>query len=172
MTLSELEKCIFLYGKEIYSFCMQMTENRIEADELYQDTFLTAVEQLEKLDADANPKSYLLSVAIWLWKNRKRKFAWRKRIAPIVHLTDEKKNVSEDRGNPPEDQILLREQRQMIRQEVNRLEEKYRLPICLYYMEELSLKEISEILEIPEGTVKSRLYTARKILCDKLSFFK
>ena len=73
MTISELESLIHSSGKDIYSFCEQLTRSRIEAEELYQDIFLQAVQKLDKIDIDNNPKSYLLSMAVMLWKNKKRK---------------------------------------------------------------------------------------------------
>ena len=74
MTVFELEQCIETYGKEIYSFCLHLTGAREWADELYQDTFLTAMEHITQLhnEAGTNLKSYLLSVAIRLWKNKRR----------------------------------------------------------------------------------------------------
>ena len=50
MNVTELEKCIELYGKEIYAFCRQLTYSQQEAEELYQDTFLKAMELLQKID--------------------------------------------------------------------------------------------------------------------------
>ena len=90
MTKFELEQCIKEYGRDIYSFCKQLTCNQQEADDLYQDTFLKALEQLEKLDRRDNSKSYLLSVAVHLWKNRRRKMAWRHRIAPSISFMEER----------------------------------------------------------------------------------
>ena len=84
MSHEELEACIKEHGKDIYSFCCQLTGSRQEADDLYQDTFLKMVELLERLDIKSNPKSYLLSVAVNLWRNRKRKFAVRQRITGPV----------------------------------------------------------------------------------------
>ena len=49
MTKQELEWCISEYGRDIYSFCKYLTGNGPEADDLYQDTFLTAVEVLQKI---------------------------------------------------------------------------------------------------------------------------
>ena len=86
----ELEQCIREYGKEIYSFCKHLTCSRQEADDLYQDTFLKAVELQQKIDWQENPKSFLLSVAVQIWKNRKRKAAWRNRIAPTEVLIEER----------------------------------------------------------------------------------
>ncbi len=73
MTKQELGLCISEYGRDIYSFCKHLTNNLPEADELYQDTFLKAVELKEKIDYGDNPKSYFLSIALRLWKNKKRK---------------------------------------------------------------------------------------------------
>ena len=72
-----LENCIRDHGQEIYSFCKFLTQNQEEAEDLYQDTFLLATEKRNEIDFAGNPKSYLLSVAIRLWKNKKRKWAWR-----------------------------------------------------------------------------------------------
>lgn len=88
MNVTELEKCIELYGKDIYAFCRQLTYSQQEAEELYQDTFLKAMELLQKIDAGQNPKSYLLSIALRLWKNHKKKYATRKRIADMESLTE------------------------------------------------------------------------------------
>lgn len=89
MTRLELEQCISKYGKDIYSFCRYLTRNQQEAEDLYQDTFLRMIQLKENVQMDSNPKSYLLSVAMSIWKNRRRKAAWRERIAHIVAF-DEK----------------------------------------------------------------------------------
>lgn len=67
-----------------------------------------------------------------------------------------------------EEQILSNEEKNIVEQEVKKLKDKYRIPIYLYYMENLSLEEIAQILKIPKGTVKSRLHKARNILKNKL----
>jgi len=88
MTKPELETCMIKYGKDIYSFCRSLVGSIQEAEDLYQDTFLKAIELNEKIDAAGNPKSYLLSIAVRIWKNRKRKYAWRKRIADFKSYTE------------------------------------------------------------------------------------
>lgn len=81
MNKEQLNECIMLYGKEVFSFCRQIAVSHEEAEDLYQDTFLKAMELSEKIKYEENPKSYLISIALRLWKNKKRKFAWRDRIA-------------------------------------------------------------------------------------------
>lgn len=167
MKVTELEKCIELYGKDIYSFCRQITYSRQEADELYQDTFLKAMELIQQIEMEDNPKSYLLSISLRLWKNTKRKFARRRKIADMESLTEEKQDIEADNYSL-EDEVIAREQTKEVRKAVQELADKYRLPVYLYYMEELPLQEIAGILKIPKGTVKSRLYQAREILRKKL----
>ncbi len=168
MNTAELEKCISLYGRDIYSFCRQLTYSRQDADDLYQDTFLKAVEIVEKLQPDRNPKSYLLSIAVKLWDNKKRKYAWRDRIASMESLTEEKRDLYQDAVCSMEDQVIEKEQAVLIREKVGELADRYRIPVYLYYMEELTIPEIARSLGIPEGTVKSRLFKARKILKARL----
>lgn len=169
MNVTELEQCINEYGKDIYSFCRQLVYNQQDADELYQDTFLKAMELLEHIESEKNPKSYLLSISIRLWKNRKRKFAWRNQIVQMESLSKDENEVEVKSDWSMEEEILRREQREEIKKAVGELAEKYRLPICLYYMEELSVADIAKVLKLPQGTVKSRLYQARKLLKSQLS---
>lgn len=80
MSREELEKWLTTYGRSVYSFCQKLTKDKAEAEDLYQDTFLKMVELYDRLDIRQNPKSYLLSVAVNLWRNKKRKFSWRQCI--------------------------------------------------------------------------------------------
>lgn len=168
MSHEELEECIEVNGKDIYSFCCHLTKSRQEAEDLYQDTFLKMVELGDRIDIRSNPKSYLLSVAVNLWKNRKRKFAWRQRITgPVLSVEDEEIRLPSEEISL-EEQVISREEEQMVQKAVNELPEKYRLLVLLFYMEELKLSEISQVLGIPEGTVKSRLFKAKKVLKKEL----
>ncbi len=169
MTKLELEQCINEYGKDIYSFCRQLTCNRQEADDLYQDTFLKAVEQREKLDKNGNLKSYLLGIAMRIWKNRKRKYAWRNRIAPVERLVEERDDdVAIGMEASLEDTFITNEEAKVVKSVVDKLPGKMKVCVLLFYMEGLSTPQIAAVLRIPEGTVKSRLYQARKQLEKEL----
>lgn len=169
MTGFELEHCINEYGRDIYSFCKHLTGNRQEADDLYQDTFLKAVELHERIQCEENPKSYLLSVTIRLWKNRRRKIAWRNRIAPIVSIAEEQElEVPCNMEVSPEESCLVNEEKRLVQSAVDKLPEKLKVCVLLFYMEELSVAQVAKTLKLPEGTVKSRLYQARKLLEKEL----
>ena len=166
MTIQELEQFIALYGKDIYSFCVYLAGS--EADDLYQDTFLEAVKKKESISKDGNPKSYLLSVSVNLWNNRKRKYARRMRIAPQVGL-DIRDTVRTfpDASDTP----LKNEEKLKVTEAVMKLKEIYKIPILLYYMEDMSVTQIGRVLSLPEGTVKSRMHKARKILGEELEAY-
>lgn len=169
MDMIQLEQCINEYGKEIYSFCCQITRNRQEAEDLYQDTFLKAVELGEKIHYEKNPKSYFISIALRIWKNRKRKYAWRKRIVGMVEFVEE--TVSEEdlgREASTEDIVIEKELREQVKMVVERLDEKYRIPVYLFYTLQFPIEQIGKIMKLPKGTVKSRLHKARKLLKQEL----
>lgn len=129
MTANEFDTFVSKYGKDILRYCRMITGNFLEGDDLYQDTMLTLLEQQEKLDFNQNMKSYALSVSNFIWKNRKRKFAWRKRIAPSdsyeLHIQggNDFSDTEESVGNP-KNSVLQNEKIQIVRNMVAALPEK------------------------------------------------
>lgn len=168
MKQEELELYMDTYGKDLYSFCCCVTRNRQEADDLYQDTFLKVYEMGEKLEITTNPKSYLMGVAYNLYRNIKRKRSVRQRIVGVCVPLDENAERIPLDGQLTEDLMISREECRIVREAVRKLPDKYRLPILLFYMEELSQAEIAAMLRISESAVKTRVHRAKNILREKL----
>ena len=172
MSNEEFEHFVQDNGKDILRFCRMTSGDKELGDELYQDTMLKLLEKRKRLDFERNLKSYALSVSILLWKNRRKKYANRNRIVPMDstnRLEDEEKLSSvDDVGPSPEDAVLKEEERTIIMQAVADLPEKFRLPIYLFYSSSMSIKEIAQILQVPEGTVKSRMNKAKQVLKREL----
>ena len=168
MRQEELEQYISDYGKDLYSFCRSVTRSREEAEDLYQDTFLKFYEIGEKLVIETNPKSYLMGISVNIYRNYKRKQSIRQRIAGTQQSVEEMEVEPVSDARLTEEEVIVQEESRLIRSAVTQLPDKYRLPVLLFYMEELSLTEIAVVLKLPEGTVKSRLYRAKKILKQKL----
>lgn len=168
MNREELEKYIYFYGKDLYSFCCSITRNVQEAEDLYQDTFLKLYETRDRVVIKKNPKSFLMSVSVNLYRNYKRKLSVRQRITGGCMSVEEFVTEIPSDGRMTEEEVLAQEECRMVRTTVEKLPDKYRIPILLFYMEELTLADIAEILKVPEGTVKSRIYRAKKILKQKL----
>jgi len=145
------------YGDAVYMFCRSLTYSKDDADDLYQETFLKAIEQPSKLRG--NPKSFLFSTALYLWKSWKRKYARRNRLVPIIPLDET--TVSEINI---EESFMQKENLRTVRKLVEALPEKFKIPLILFYTMELSVLDISDILKLPVGTVKSRLHKARKLI--------
>jgi RNA polymerase sigma-70 factor (ECF subfamily) len=114
-----------------------------------------------------NPKSYLLSIALRIWKNRIRKIAWRNRIAPIGS-NDDLRELPARKEDDPLGKIVADEESVLLWNAINHLSDRLRIPILLFYMEEMSVSEIARLLSLPQGTVKSRLYLARQQLKKEL----
>ncbi len=171
MTIQELEKFIEKYGKSIYSFCRKLSTDNDFADELYQEVWLKAMQDIDKIKTSGNVKSYLLSLAVGIWKNHKKKYAVRDRIAPKITLTDEIEQNVMDNSQDILEQVIAEERKQAVLEAVSKLDDVYRIPILLFYMEGQSVKEIAKELHIPEGTVKRRLWSARKKLSKELEVY-
>ena len=73
MTTEEFENLLSVYGDDIYRFCFHLMRSRENADDLYQDTVLTAFRKADFINISENPKAYLLSVAVKLSHNFFRK---------------------------------------------------------------------------------------------------
>ncbi len=163
MTVNEVENLVFEYGDDLYRFCWHLTSNRDLADELYQETFLKAVQLSHKLDLGGNVKSYLMGIAVNIWKNYMHKKARRNAILPETDYEEQVGKVA-DISNDILEYVVEKELINEMRMAVNNLKEKQRIVFILYYAEEFSINEISQMLHIPKGTVKSRLAKARAIL--------
>ena len=147
------------YSDSVYKFCHSLTFSKEDAEDLFQETFLRALEQPKKIEAVANRQSFLFSTAMYIWKSWKRKYARRKRIAPTEALDENAISSTDIEGG-----YLKQEENIIVRELVEELPEKFKIPTVLYYTLEMSIDEIAETLNIPTGTVKSRLFNARKII--------
>ena len=165
-----LEHYIEAYGTDIYSFCIRLTQNREQAEELYQDTFLAMCEK-EDWKEEGNVKSYLLGITIKLWQNRKRKFAWRKRIAAEIPVSKEQGLEAFSADENLEQHMVSKEEQEAVWKAVYKLPEQLRIVILLYYMEDFKVAEIAEKLSLSISNVKSKLMRARRYLKQELEDF-
>ena len=165
-----LEHYIEAYGTDIYSFCIRLTQNRELAEELYQDTFLAMCEK-EDWKEEGNVKSYLLGITIKLWQNRKRKFAWRKRIAAEIPVSKEQGLEAFSADENLEQHMVSKEEQEAVWKAVYKLPEQLRIVILLYYMEDFKVAEIAEKLSLSISNVNSLLMGARRYLKQELEDF-
>lgn len=165
MKSCDIDQLVEQYSDSIYRYCKSITFTLEDAEDLYQQTFLKALELHKKISLEKNPKAFLMTIATNLWKNHKSKYARRERIAPTISSETEGLQIEDVRSEQNLlEQIVKEEQLTQLRKCVDKLPDKQRQVITLFYAGELSLEEIAKILRIPKGTVKSRLHKAKEQL--------
>lgn len=165
MKSCDIDQLVEQYSDSVYRYCKSITYTLEDAEDLYQQTFLKAFELHKKISLEKNPKAYLLSIATNIWRNHKSMYARRERIAPTVSSELEGIQIEDIRSEQDVlEQVVKEEQLELLRKCVDNLPEKQHQVITLFYAGELSLEEISKVLKIPKGTVKSRLHKAKEEL--------
>ncbi len=167
MNASEVEKCIDDFGTDIYRFCLKLCADNSDAEDLYQQTFLKALETEWTLDWERNPRALFFSLAHNLWKSDRRKQARRNTIAPCSNLDDGTETVLHSEESIEED-YLQRELIAKVRQIIQTLPEKFQVPLILFYLSDCPVEQIAAIIKKPPGTVKSRLFKGRNLIKKRL----
>lgn len=167
MNAREIEKCIDGFGTDIYRFCLKLCGGIGDAEDLYQQTFLKALETKWTLDWEKNPKALFFSLAYNLWKSDRRKKARRNMIAPCSNLGDEAEMVLHAEESI-EEGYLEKELIAEVRRIIQTLPEKYQVPLILFYLSDCPIEQIAAIIKKPPGTVKSRLFKGRKMIKKRL----
>lgn len=168
LELEDIEDIIDEYGDVIYKFSIKLAQNKEDGEDLYQQTFLKAMELRKKLNKDRNPKSFLISVMIKIWKNSTRKDTRREKIAPTLNIDQYDSFHIKDMNVDVEREIINGEIETEVNLVVSKLQDKFKFPIIMHYTAQMSVEEISKALKIPKGTVKSRLFKARIKIKEEL----
>lgn len=167
MEAREIERCIDEFGTDIYRFCQKLCISRQDAEDLYQQTFLKALESSRALDWEENPRAFFFTVAHNLWKSGRRKAARRSAIAPCTSIEEGQEHVTQTGGDPEQD-YFRRETAAEIRRIIEELPEKFRIPLTLFYLFDFKVEQIGKMTGKPPGTVKSRLFKGRKMIKKRL----
>jgi len=155
----------------LYGTAVRLTRNPDAAQDLVQDTYLKAFRARGKFQPGTNLKAWLYTILHNTWRNRRRDRG-RMRVEADSDLLDQAVEQGADTLSPPADNpetLLLRETlREDLRQALDQLPETFREAVWLRDVEELSYQEIAAVLDIPVGTVMSRLSRGRKQLYNTL----
>ena len=137
------------YSDTVYKIALSQTKDRHDADDVFQEVFLRLITNLNKIQSREHLKAWLIRVTLNCCKTHYR--VWRMRSAELI-----------------EDIPYITPEEHDIFYAVLELPQKYKTVIHLFYYEELSVKQIGEILDMKESTVKSQLFRAREMLRDAL----
>ena len=158
------------YRNGLYNMVYQMIKNREEAEDLVQETFMKAFNSLDSYNDNYAFSTWLYKIAFnhCIDAIRKKKLRTLPLDKPIQLQAGEVHHQIRDESHSPEKVLLFAEKRTLIQKSIKSLPERYRIAIVLRHQEERSYEEISEILKIPLGTVKARIFRAREMLKKKL----
>jgi RNA polymerase sigma-70 factor (ECF subfamily) len=165
------------YMASLYSAAMRMTRNAADAEDLVQETYLKAYRAFGSFQEGTNLKSWLYKILTNTFINSYRS----KRRRPVETDLDDVEDLYLYRrlgglegaaaGRSAEDLVLDQFSEAQVKAAVESLPEPFRLVVVLSDVEGFSYKEIAEILEIPIGTVMSRLHRGRRALQKALHSF-
>jgi RNA polymerase sigma-70 factor, ECF subfamily len=153
------------YETDVFRLALSILGDPAEATEVMQETFLSALRALPSYQEKQSLKAWLYTIALNHSRSylRKRKVIERlKTTLTSIFQTETQKQTS------PEDTVIQNEKEAALWRSLNGLDERHRIVVILRYFHELSVTEISDILSVNEGTIHSRLHTAREKLRDAL----
>lgn len=171
---AEFARLVDTYSSPIYRLGLKMLGNEQDAEDILQNTFLNALTHLADFEGRSSLSTWLYRIAAneALMLIRKRK--------PNINIEDMQSEDADDVPLPetfvdwsvlPEKELLSGESKNAIENAVKKLPESLRMVFILRDVEDLSIKETAEILNLTEVNVKTRLLRARMALREQLSSY-
>ncbi|MGB2982270.1 MAG: sigma-70 family RNA polymerase sigma factor [Candidatus Bipolaricaulia bacterium] len=143
------------YKDAVFGLCLGFLRNRADAEDLTHDAFIRAYDNLRRYHLDKRFSTWIFTIAANLCRNRLRYRKNHPVVEQPLHLAGGKDPAS----------IIASEDRQIrVKEALTCLPYGYRAPLTLRFYNDLSYREIGEILSIPEGTVKTRIHRGKALL--------
>lgn len=164
----DFERDAMQYAPQLYSAALRMTRNPADAEDLVQETFLKAYRAYRTFTAGTNLKAWLYRILTNTYINKYRKQMRRPTETDLGEVEDlylyRKLGAAGELSRSAEEEVLDRFVSEDVRAAIESLPENFRYPVLLADVEGFSYKEIAEIMDVPIGTVMSRLHRGRKAL--------
>jgi RNA polymerase sigma-70 factor (ECF subfamily) len=145
----------------VYRFVLRLIRNETAAEDLISDVFLDVWRQAAKFEARAQVSTWLLAIA------RFKALSWLRKRGE-ERLDEEAAAAIADPGDDPEIAMQKKDRSEILRKCLTNLSPEHREVIDLVYYHEKSVEEVAEIVGIPQNTVKTRMFYARKRLSELL----
>lgn len=156
---SAVEHFVQTYQQELYRLALSILDDSNEAEEVTQEALLAALRALDAYHGASSLKTWLFSITVNICHTRLQRH---KRQDQLKQIMD---GILKRQSTPSvEERAVQNESNEALWRAIHGMNEKHRIPIVLRYYHDLSVAEIANILQIPEGTVHSRLNTARRLL--------
>ena len=160
--MTDFDEYVARYSRYLSKFCIKLCGDLDDADDLFQDTWMRALQHFDAYDPDKSFQTWLFTICINIFRNTQ------KRKSHTSHRrfssTEEKERFLNTIAQDEQDI----DERLDLHRALSSLPAKYREVLSLYYLREFKGREIAAILGVPEGTVNSRLHHAKKLLKRRL----
>lgn len=156
------------WERKIFALCYGMLGREEDARDAAQETFVSAFRNLNGFRGDAKVSSWLHRIAVNQCLTRLRRQKTRNESPLEIENEDDSNSFFAAAGQLPSGETEQKERIETVRKAVGALPTELKQVVLMKEFEEMTFQEISEILEIPLSTVKSRLYTALKQLKKRL----
>lgn len=151
----------------VFRLALSIVGDADEANEITQETFIAALRSLRSYQEKTSFKAWLYTITLNMSRSRLRKQKVVDRLKTALATIF---RVEIQKQSSPEEVVLQNEKETVVWKALNELDERHRIIMILRYFQELSTSEIARILSISEGTVHSRLHTARERLRNALGY--
>jgi RNA polymerase sigma-70 factor (ECF subfamily) len=161
-----IEMLVRQYETGVFRLALSIVGDQAEANEITQETFIAALRSLSSYREQQSFKAWLYTIALNQSRSHLRK---RKTLERLRRTLNSFFRVETQKQVSPEESVLQNDKEAEVWKALNQLDEPFRIVVVLRYFHELSIAEISEILSVNEGTIHSRLHTARARLRSALN---
>ncbi len=145
----------------VYRFVLRLVRNEASAEDLISEVFLDVWRQADRFEGRSTVSTWLLAIARFKALSSMRR-------KPDEELDEEAAGAIEDTSDTPEVSLQKKDKSGLLRKCLEQLSREHREVIDLVYYHEKSIEEVAEIVGIPEATVKTRMFYARKKLSELL----
>jgi RNA polymerase sigma-70 factor (ECF subfamily) len=148
-----------------------MLGTREDAEEIVQDAFVSAYRSLSGFRGDSRFSTWLYRIVynLCLTTLRRRRRRWHREGKPENRDMDPERQIGIASDDPTTLEVLEEaDVASLVRREVERLPDRYRIPLTMFYLEEMSYETVAGIMGQPLGTVKTNLFRARTMLRERL----
>ena len=159
-----------VYQNPVYDLVLHILANRSDAADVLQEVFVKVFRKIEQFHGESSLRTWIYRIAVNEASNHRR--GWLRRIRREPISLDEGKPEPVTHGqkeDTPYHQLELAERRERVRRALASLAQPYRTVVVLREIEGLSYEEISQVMGVAEGTIKSRLVRGRELLRRKLA---
>lgn len=169
---SNYDKLVDSYKNRVFGMAYKFTNDYDEAQDLAQEVFLKIYRQIKNFREESKLSTWIYRISVNTcldWKKKKERI---KSINFSSMVNEENKDQTidiKDESMLPDEIILQDEDQKQVHELIYQLSDKYKTVLIMYHFNEMSYQDISKALNIPERTVETRLYRARRMLKDKIS---